>query len=82
MRLCGTYHSDILVWNHGNVGLSRPEGFCRESLEHYIARRLRREYRELSNLELYEGLSELLKREGGRGTEEPGREGRKRIFLS
>ena len=20
MRLCGTYHGDILVWNHGNVG--------------------------------------------------------------
>ena len=21
MRLCGTYHSDILVWNHSNVGI-------------------------------------------------------------
>ncbi|MFC2735027.1 MAG: hypothetical protein ACFN2Z_06265 [Oribacterium sp.] len=79
LRLQGLCEEEFLFCQ---LLLSRPEGFCRESLEHYIARRLRREYRELSNLELYEGLSELLKREGGRGTEEPGREGRKRIFLS
>ena len=28
MRLCGTYHGDILVWNHGNVGsMSLEEAF-------------------------------------------------------